>query len=136
MSAASDGPGTGPVEEPVAQTGRPPVPGRAPADGDQDGRQQDGRQQDGAPAGDGVHRTERVPFPLPGLHQPMPAQAPQTQTQAPDTQAPDTQAPETGRLQLGGYPPRVPGAARRPDPAAGAGGTDVPAEGDDPRRPR
>ncbi|MGY1842846.1 hypothetical protein [Modestobacter sp. SYSU DS0875] len=110
MSAASDGPGTGPGEEPVPQAGRPPVPGRAPTD--------DGRygQQDAEQGGEGWHRTERVPFPLPGLHQHLPEQA-----------------PETGRLQLGGYPPRVPGAIRRPDAAPGDRRTDGPDEDGDRR---
>jgi hypothetical protein len=64
---------------------------------------------------DGQHRTEQVPFPLP----PLPPQG-----------VPDP-APETGRLFLGGYPPRVPGAAgRRPgaerhDPAPGNPGDDM-----------
>ncbi|MGY2081160.1 hypothetical protein [Modestobacter sp. SYSU DS0657] len=110
MSAASDGSGTGPVEEPVAQTGRPPVPGRAPADDGRDGRQ------DAEPGGEGRHSTERVPFPLPELHQHLPEQA-----------------PGTGRLQLGGYPPRVPGAIRRPDAAPGDRRTDWPDEDGDPR---
>ena len=80
MTEASDGPQTGPVEEPVPQTRRPPVPGAVPPD-------EPGR-----------HRTEQVPFPLPPLP-PMPA--------AP-VPAP-TPGPATGQLDRGGYPPRVPG---------------------------
>jgi len=49
VTEASDGPQTGPVGEPVAQTRRPPVPGAVPPDEP------------------GVHRTEQVPFPLPPL---------------------------------------------------------------------
>ncbi|WP_164700394.1 hypothetical protein [Modestobacter sp. KNN46-3] len=61
MSEASDGPGTGPVEERTRRSGRPPVPPAAP----------------------------------------------------PATVEQPAAPPETGRLHLGGYPPRVPGAARR-----------------------
>ncbi|MGY1838598.1 MULTISPECIES: hypothetical protein [unclassified Modestobacter] len=109
MSATSDGPGAGPVEEPVEQTGRPPVPGRAPADD-----VSPAGEPDGTPAGGDRHHTERVPFPLP---------APK-------------QAPQTGRLQLGGYPPRVPGAGRRAEPAPADENAGGQAEDDGPRRPR
>lgn len=81
------GPGTGPVGQRAA---RPPVPptGRAPRR-----------------AADGEHRTERVPFPLP---------APGAVAE-PSGAPTRTGQPETGALDLGGYPPRVPGAAgRRP----------------------
>ncbi len=87
MTDASSGPGTGPVGRRAA---RPPVPpaGRAP------GRAVDGEQP-----------TERVPFPLPA---PAPVGEPAGAPAAPGP-------PETGALDLGGYPPRVPGgAARRP----------------------
>ncbi|GAA4750349.1 hypothetical protein GCM10023328_36340 [Modestobacter marinus] len=166
MSEASDGFGTGPVEERTRRAGRPPVPAAAradtatpPRDGAapdgavqdgavregvvQDGAVQDGAVQDGAgqngagregamqdgavqdgAAGDGAvrdgavqdgghdgrHRTERVPFPVPGPGGP-PAGPPVT------VQQPAARPPETGRLELGGYPPRVPRAAR-PHPAA------------------
>ncbi|MCW2508015.1 MAG: hypothetical protein JWP68_1163 [Modestobacter sp.] len=87
MSDRSDGPDTGPVEERAGRPDRPPVPRSLPAD---DPGVLDGR-----------HRTEQVPFPLP----PLPPQ---------DVPRP---APETGPLDLGGYPPRVPGPVRRPDTA-------------------
>ncbi|MFQ1001173.1 hypothetical protein [Modestobacter sp. SSW1-42] len=77
-------------------------------------------------AGDGRHRTERVPFPLPPLQGDRPTAPPTEQLPAqPAPGAPARQpaaAPETGQLQLGGYPPRVPGPARQrpadPPPAA------------------
>jgi len=97
VSTSSDGPATGPGEQPVAQTGRPPVPRAVPAD---------------EPRGDdGVQRTEQVPFPLP----PLPSGSP----------AP-VAGPATGQLDLGGYPPKPPGRGRpRPDDEdrdGGAGG--------------
>ena len=80
--------------EPVAQTGRPPVPPRpAPS----------GASPDEAAAGQ--RATERVPFPLPPLD-------------SDDAPPPD---PETGQLDLGGYPPRVPG---RPRPGRDDRGTE------------
>jgi hypothetical protein len=85
---APDGPDRDPVAEPVTQTGRPPVPPRPVPAG--------AGPEEGAPAGQ--HATERVPFPLPPL----------------DRQGAPAQDPETGQLDLGGYPPRVPGAGRRP----------------------
>ncbi|HEV7870936.1 MAG TPA: hypothetical protein VGO95_06735 [Modestobacter sp.] len=94
MSDRSDGPDTGPVEERAGRTGRPPVPGSLPSDQPA----APGSGWDGGGPEDGRHRTEQVPFPLP----PLPP---------PDVPQP---APETGRLYLGGYPPRVPGPARRP----------------------
>ena len=99
--SGSDGTGTGPVDDATRRSGRPPVPAPGPSE---------------QPAGDGQHRTERVPFPLPPLQGERPA-APRTE-QLPAQPAPGTPgrqapgAPETGQLQLGGYPPRVPGAAR------------------------
>jgi hypothetical protein len=94
MSTPSDGPGSRPVEDPVTQTGRPPVPppvsSAAPTDD--------------APDGGQVLHTERVPFPLPGL---SPADGPPRPPRKP---APD----ETGVLDLRGYPPRVPGRDIRP----------------------
>ncbi len=87
MTDEAPGPGTGPVG---AQVTRPPVPptGRP-----------------GGGAADGAHRTERVPFPLPA---PTPVDGPSDVPAGPGQ-------PETGALDLGGYPPRVPGAgARRP----------------------
>jgi hypothetical protein len=105
VSSASDGPDTGPMAEPVAQTGRPPVPRPVPSDA-------------GARStpDDGVHRTEAVPFPLP----PLPAGG-----------QPD---PATGRLYLGGYPPRVPGAVPGtppPEPPRAAASGDAGGNGDD-----
>ncbi|MBB3675502.1 hypothetical protein FHX36_001237 [Modestobacter versicolor] len=78
-------------EEPVTQAGRPPVPPAPPSDRP-------------APGTGGQRRTERVPFPLP----PLPAQP--TADDAPG--APPAAAPATGQLDLGGYPPRVPGRHR------------------------
>ncbi|MQA34173.1 hypothetical protein [Modestobacter roseus] len=126
MTSSSDGPGTGPGEEPIARTGRPPVPGRAPTDDgpagprggewageaqhgtgqhhtgqDHTGQDHTGQDHTGQ-HGTGQHHTERVPFPLPALHRSSP------------------QAPQTGELRLGGYPPQVPGAARRAEPATAA----------------
>jgi len=106
-----DGTESGPGEARTRQSGRPPVPTAVPSE---------------QHAADGQHRTERVPFPLPPRHdgeQPRPA-APRTEQLpaqpaggAPDGQPPA--APVTGQLRLGGYPPRVPGAARtRPAPPA------------------
>jgi hypothetical protein len=116
----SDGPHTGPAGERAGPSGKPPVPGPLPADpsavpGGEDGQHRTervpfplpapggaGPGSDGGPDDDGQHRTEQVPFPLPSLRPsgtPVPAPG-----------------PETGRLYLGGYPPRVPGAAR-PGPA-------------------
>jgi putative Holliday junction resolvase len=66
--------------------------------GDQSAGGQDSR--------DGQHRTERVPFPLP----------------TPPVPAPD----ETGRLNLGGYPPVVPGAGPGSPPAAAPGSSGPP----------
>jgi hypothetical protein len=86
----SDGPSTGPADEHVRRAGTPPVP--RPAGGDPS------LARDGD---DGRHRTQQVPLPP---------------TAAPPVVAP---GPATGRLQLGGYPPRVPGAPRTdPRPAA------------------
>ena len=99
-----DGTETGPVEDRTRRSGRPPVPAPVPSEPD---------------AGDGRHRTERVPFPLPPLQGDRPA-APRTeQLPVQPARAPGSPpvAPETGQLQLGGYPPRVPGADR-PRPAA------------------
>jgi hypothetical protein len=117
----SDGPHTGPVGERAGRAGKPPVPQPVPADppaepGGEDGQHRTERVPFPLPApggagpgpdGDGQHRTEQVPFPLPSLR---PSGTP--------TSAP---SPETGRLYLGGYPPRVPGAARPvpADPTAG-----------------
>ncbi|WP_222263600.1 hypothetical protein [Modestobacter marinus] len=94
MSTPSGGPGSGPVEEPVTQSGRPPVPAPAPADD---------AARDPAP----VHDTDPVPFPLPPV---APADEPATPRRKP---APD----ETGVLDLRAYPPRVPGRAARPSGA-------------------
>ncbi|QXG75869.1 hypothetical protein KUM42_19215 [Modestobacter sp. L9-4] len=117
----TDGTDTGPVEERTRRSGRPPVPAPVPSE-----------------QADGQHRTERVPFPLPPLHgdqQPgeRPA-APRTE-QLPAQPAPGAPgrqpaaAPETGQLQLGGYPPRVPGASR-PRPATDDPAPDGPVEDD------
>jgi hypothetical protein len=114
---SSDGTGAGPAEEWTRRSGRPPVP--TPVSSETDGE-------------DGQHRTERVPFPLPPLRsedEQRPA-APRTE-QLPAQPAPGTAggrpaAPETGQLELGGYPPRVPGAGR---PRAAA-----PVEADDDER--
>ena len=102
MRHASDGPGAGPGQEPVAQTGRPPVPRRVP----------EGTQDD-VPVGE--QRTERVPFPLPPLpsagstgSSAASAGAPAGSTGAPSP----VPGPETGQLRIGGYPPRVPGRPR------------------------
>ena len=95
MRNAPDGPDGDPVGEPVPQMLRPPVPPRpVPSDA---------TSEEGTPAGQ--HATERVPFPLPPL----------------DRQGAPAQDPETGQLDLGGYPPRVPG---RPRPARHELGTD------------
>ena len=105
--SGSDGTENGPVDDATRRSGRPPVPAPGPSE-----------QQ----AGDGQHRTERVPFPLPPLRseggqrsgEPRPA-APRTeQLPAQSASAPGQPpaAPVTGQLQLGGYPPRVPGRAR------------------------
>ena len=101
MTGASDGPGGGPGEQPVPQTGRPPVPRPLPSDA-------------GRPDRDGDegswHVTEQVPFPLP----PLPPGAPEP-----------VPGPATGQLDLGGYPPRVPGPpSRRPAAAADDPGDD------------
>ena len=86
MSNAPDGPDPEPVAEPVAQTGRPPVPPRrAPSHAAPAER-----------AAGAQHSTERVPFPLPPLAR----------------QGAPVHDPETGQLDLGGYPPQVPGAGR------------------------
>jgi hypothetical protein len=98
----ADGTETGPVEERTRRSGRPPVPTAAPSE---------------QPAGDGRHRTERVPFPLPPLQgedRPRPV-APPTE-QLPVQPGPGARA---GQDQPGGYPPRVPGGPR-PRPAAPA----------------
>ena len=92
---ASDGPEGDPVVEPVAQTGRPPVPPR-PAPSDTSAEEA---------AAAGQHATERVPFPLPPL----------------DSDGAPPPDPETGQLDLGGYPPRVPG---RPRPGRDDRGTE------------
>ena len=100
--SGTDGTETGPAEEATRRSGRPSVPAPVPSEPD---------------AGDGRHRTERVPFPLPPLQGDRPS-APRTE-QLPAQPAPGAAgrqpavAPETGQLQLGGYPPRVPGAARQ-----------------------
>ena len=113
--SGTDGTEDGPVER-TRRSGRPPVPAPVPSEHD---------------AGDGQHRTERVPFPLPSLQGERPA-APRTeQLQAqpgPSSPGRPSAAPETGQLQLGGYPPRVPGSAR-PRPAEPR-----PAEDDDSAR--
>ncbi|MCZ2812852.1 MULTISPECIES: hypothetical protein [unclassified Modestobacter] len=103
MSEASDGPGTGPVEGQTRRSGRPPVPPAAPPEDAAPAR--DGTGNDGTEH-DGQHRTERVTFPVPG---------PGGRAAAPPAtvEQPAARPPETGRLHLGGYPPRVPGAARR-----------------------
>ena len=99
--SGTDGTEDGPVEERTRRSGRPPVPAAVPSEAD---------------AGDGQHRTERVPYPLPALQGDRPA-APRTE-QLPAQPAPGSPgrqpaaAPETGQLHLGGYPPRVPGPAR------------------------
>jgi hypothetical protein len=92
---SSDGSGSGPVEEPVTQTGRPPVPPPVASDAPGDGTAADHP---------GVHHTDPVPFPLPA---PAPADEPSKPRREP---APD----ETGVLDLRGYPPRVPGRDIRP----------------------
>ncbi len=100
MRYAPDGPDGDPAVEPVPQLLRPPVPPRPVP--------WDATSEEGAPAG--RHATERVPFPLPPL----------------DRQDAPAQDPETGQLDLGGYPPRVPGAGRprpvRDEPAPDGGG--------------
>jgi len=99
VSTSSEG--AGPGERPVTQTGRPPVPRLAPADAAEQHRDDDG-----------VQHTEQVPFPLP----PLPAGSP----------APAA-GPPTGQLDLGGYPPKVPGPGRhRPDDDADGGSSDEP----------
>ncbi|WP_369133335.1 hypothetical protein [Modestobacter sp. I12A-02662] len=94
MSAPPDGPGSGPGEEPVAQSGRPPVPPPSLPDAPADDADRD-------PAP--VHHTDPVPFPLPPV---APADEPATSRKP----APD----ETGVLDLRAYPPRVPGRTARP----------------------
>ena len=91
MSTSSEGPDQEPVADPVAQTGRPPVPRPVPEDGAA------AQVPDG-----GRHRTEQVPFPLPPLPQVTPESRP----------AP-VAGPQTGQLDLGDYPPRVPGGLGR-----------------------
>jgi hypothetical protein len=100
MSEGSDGRQTGPLGEGAGRSGKPPVPRSAASDPAAPGAEPDGQ-----------HRTERVPFPLP----PLPPQ------ELPGA----TSGPATGRLFLGGYPPRVPGAG----PRAGTG-ADAAAPGD------
>jgi len=115
--SGTDGTEDAPVERGTRRSGRPPVPAPVPFEQE---------------AGEGQHRTERVPFPLPPLQGERPA-APRTeqlpaQPASGDPGRQPTAAPETGQLQLGGYPPRVPGAARqRPAEAR-------PAEDDDSAR--
>jgi hypothetical protein len=105
----SEGPQTGPADEDVRRAGTPPVPPPVAADPFP------------APTGDaGRHRTEQVPFPLPPVAAPG----------AP----PATPGPPTGRLQLGGYPPRVPGAGAPRPPARrreDAGPAQLPDDGAD-----
>ena len=96
--SSSEGTGTGPGERPVTQTGRPPVPRAAPADAAEQRRDDDGVQRRDD---DGVQRTEQVPFPLPPLRAGSPA---------------PVAGPPTGQLDLGDYPPKVPGPGRhRPE---------------------
>jgi hypothetical protein len=111
VSSASDRPETGPVAEPVTQTGRPPVPRPVPSDADAE-----------RAGDDGQHRTEAVPFPLP----PLP---PAGMSDAVPDPVP---GPATGRLYLEDYPPRVPradpggaqqGSARGTAPDDGVGNT-------------
>jgi hypothetical protein len=85
------------MAEPVAQTGRPPVPPPVPSDAGAS-----------SPPDDGVHRTQAVPFPLP----PLPAGG----------RPEPTTGPATGRLYLGGYPPRVPGNPHQEPPDTSASG--------------
>jgi hypothetical protein len=112
----SDGPQTGPVGERAGRSGKPPVPRPVASD---------------LPATpEGQHRTERVPFPLPGPAGTAPddgagrhrtEQVPFPLPPLPPQGRPDP-APETGRLFLGEYPPRVPGSARA---GSGGGGRDA-----------
>jgi len=93
VTGRSGGRGTGPGEE--REVARPAVPSAHGADGN------------------GEHRTERVPFPLP----PLPA----TGVPGPD---------DTGRIELRRRPPVPPPAPPRPPRDAGR---DVPGrDGDDP----
>jgi hypothetical protein len=99
MSEGPDGRQDGPAES-IRRSGRPPVPPRpVPADGP------------AAPAGQ--HPTERIPLPpstagvARGDHQPEDERE-EEQPVAPRPVA----APETGQLDLGSYPPRVPGRPR------------------------
>ena len=120
MTGASDGPGARPGEQPVPQTGRPPVPRPLPSDaapsaaGPSDAGASDAglAAEDRGPAAHGGHATEQVPFPLPPL--------------LPGGPAP-VAGPPTGQLDLGGYPPRVPGT---PAPRPGAGHQDQQRDGD------
>ena len=94
MSDRSEGPRTGPVGQQTGRPEQPPVPRPLAAD----------PPSASSPDDEGRYRTERVPYPLPPL----------TPQDEPDR--------ETGQLDLGGYPPRVPGTGRpqppptRPDP--------------------
>jgi hypothetical protein len=105
VSTPSDGSGGGPVEEPVAQSGRPPVPPPAPSDAPADDAARD-------PAP--VHQTDPVAFPLPPV---APTGEPATPPRQP---APD----ETGVLDLRAYPPRVPGRPARPPAEDGGDGAE------------
>jgi hypothetical protein len=117
VSDGTDDPATGPAGERSGRPGPPPVlrPGRSGAEGrpaSRDGEQQTGVVPLPPPVPpDRRHRTERLRFPLPA-HPPQPADQP---AQAPQSAGSERHDPETGRLYLGGYPPRVPGARPRPD---------------------
>jgi hypothetical protein len=127
VSGGTDDPATGPAGGRPGRPGPPPVPPPGRSDGEGRAPERDGEQRTGVVPfplpvpPDQRHGTERLRFPVPN-QPPQPADQPADQppAQPPGTAGPADPAPggpETGRLDLGGYPPRVPGARPRPDAA-------------------
>ena len=116
MSDGTDDPATGSAGARSGRRGLPAVPRsdrtEAGRPADRDDEQQTGIVPSPVPVPpDSRHRTERLRFPLPA-QPPQPADQPSGTPQAAGAERSE---PETGRLYLGGYPPRVPGARPRPD---------------------
>ncbi|WP_369137813.1 hypothetical protein [Modestobacter versicolor] len=88
---------------PTRRSGRPPVPPRP------------GPAADPAEVRAGQHATERVPLP-PSSAGIAPVE-PDGVPDGPDGAPAPLAAPETGQLDLGSYPPRVPGRPRPDDRA-------------------